>query len=157
MDAFSQSQLAVQERDHLGSNRVFHQVRDSSADFKNTWMLFFKVISYNKWIWAEVTPLFPVLFHFLCGCVTVPNACKCSVAFEAFLLPNHFCFLKFLGKVHWNPNSKVLKAFPQYWNKNRTHWSWLAWEHCSFAFWENIKPHLCRQKLDTYISMLPWG
>ncbi|KFV05442.1 hypothetical protein N340_02031, partial [Tauraco erythrolophus] len=25
VDAFSQSQLTVQERDHLGSNRVFHQ------------------------------------------------------------------------------------------------------------------------------------
>ncbi|KFP79699.1 hypothetical protein N310_02631, partial [Acanthisitta chloris] len=25
VDAFSQSQLSVQERDHLGSNRVFHQ------------------------------------------------------------------------------------------------------------------------------------
>lgn len=29
------------------------------------------------------------------------------VAFEAFLLPNHFCFLKLSGKVHWNPCSKV--------------------------------------------------
>lgn len=32
----------------------------------------------------------------------------CSVAFEAFLLPHHFCFLKLLGKVHWNASSKFL-------------------------------------------------
>lgn len=81
----------------------------------------------------------------------------CSVAFLAFVLPNHVFFLKLSGKVHWNPSSKLLKAIPQYWNKKLTRWSWLAWEHCFFPFRENIKPHLCCQKLAKYVSMLPWG
>ncbi|RMC02805.1 hypothetical protein DUI87_19996 [Hirundo rustica rustica] len=33
VDAFSQSQLTVQERDHLGSNRVFHQENGTQGNF----------------------------------------------------------------------------------------------------------------------------
>lgn len=121
------------------------------------------MISYNKWTWAESSPLFPVLFHFPCGCMTVSQmhgsilVLLCSVAFEEFLLPNHLFFLNLSGKVHWDPSSKLLKAITQYCNKKLTHWSWLAWERCFFAFWENIKHHLCCQKLAKYVSMLPWG